>query len=235
MALWKKWEALLATHPSALSDAVDFGIQQLGYDRIKPKQLAAVSSILMGKDVFLSVPTGYGKSLVYQILPFCARHLLQLGPPGTTTLPARLSPTVIVVSPLVSLMDQVAKLTRMSGIRAVCVGSAATSSSASEAMDDGVTHVFGSPEALVGSKHWRPLFLGEFSQKIVAVAIDEAHCIAKWCVYIIITLLWRLTKSSSCDILPLICSSTGVCTKSFVSGMPSSHSYALYCHLVLLL
>ena len=60
LSLWKQWEAVLAAYLSALTDAVNFGIQQLG----------AVSSILVGKDVFLSIQTGYGKSLVFQILPF---------------------------------------------------------------------------------------------------------------------------------------------------------------------
>ena len=36
---------------------------------LKPKQLEAVFNFCNGKDVFVSFPTGYGKSIVYEILP----------------------------------------------------------------------------------------------------------------------------------------------------------------------
>ena len=63
--------------------------------------------------MFLSVPTGFGKSLVYQLLSFCAERLLK-------TQPLQGMP-VVVISPLVSLMyDQVSKLLRKN-VRALCI------------------------------------------------------------------------------------------------------------------
>jgi bloom syndrome protein len=47
-------------------------IEELGEDlgfNLKEKQLEAVLSFLNGKDVFVSLPTGYGKSIIYAILP----------------------------------------------------------------------------------------------------------------------------------------------------------------------
>ena len=41
----------------------------LGYDEMKQKQVDAVCTFLQGKDTFVSLPTGYGKSLIYAILP----------------------------------------------------------------------------------------------------------------------------------------------------------------------
>ena len=41
----------------------------LGYDEMKQKQVDAVCTFLQGKDTFVSLPTGYGKSSIYAIFP----------------------------------------------------------------------------------------------------------------------------------------------------------------------
>ena len=41
----------------------------IGYKELKDKQVEAVCSFIRGNDVFVSLPTGYGKSLIYAILP----------------------------------------------------------------------------------------------------------------------------------------------------------------------
>ena len=41
----------------------------LGYDSLKPEQEKVISSFLEGKDMFVNLPTGFGKSLCYAILP----------------------------------------------------------------------------------------------------------------------------------------------------------------------
>lgn len=49
-------------------DAVTEVTRKLSID-LKEKQLEAILKFLSGKDVFVSLPTGYGKSLIYEILP----------------------------------------------------------------------------------------------------------------------------------------------------------------------
>ena len=44
--------------------------KQLGYDKLRPKQIEAMSLFIEGNDVFVSLPTGYGKSIIYAALPF---------------------------------------------------------------------------------------------------------------------------------------------------------------------
>ena len=39
--------------------------RQLGYDRLKEKQLKAITSYIQGNDTFVSLPTGYGKSIIF--------------------------------------------------------------------------------------------------------------------------------------------------------------------------
>ena len=73
---------------------------RLGYTAIRPNQHKAVKSFIEGSDVFISLPTGSGKSFCYSVLPFIFDDLYQ-----------RVGSIVIVVSPLIALMkDQVCRL-----------------------------------------------------------------------------------------------------------------------------
>jgi len=59
-----------------ISDAIKHASEiLLGYS-LKPKQLEAVSTFMSGKDTFVCLPTGYGKSAVYAILPIAFDYLL---------------------------------------------------------------------------------------------------------------------------------------------------------------
>ena len=49
--------------------AVSLAASKLGYSHLKPKQLEVVREFVSGKDVFVSLPTGGGKSLSYVVLP----------------------------------------------------------------------------------------------------------------------------------------------------------------------
>ena len=82
-----------------LEAIVSSAVAELGYDSVKPEQKAALLAFLRGRDVFVSLPTGYGKSLCYAALP-AAFDSLRISPSQSI---------VVVVSPLIALMkDQVA-------------------------------------------------------------------------------------------------------------------------------
>ena len=89
----------------------------------KPKQVICLENVYFEKDVICVLPTGYGKSLIFQLLPMllfakfklCGDLILSWRSRGISTAVA--DSIVIVVSPLNSLMsDQVYRLS-MSGIR----------------------------------------------------------------------------------------------------------------------
>ena len=106
MALFKLWAAELEREPTVLSEAIRSSLQVFGYDRVKPAQAEAVQAIPQGQHVFVNLPTGYGKSLIYQMLPFCTSFLLESMGKVTAEVPV-----VLVVSPLIALMqDQAHKL-----------------------------------------------------------------------------------------------------------------------------
>lgn len=52
-----------------LSDALEEAARELGFEQVKPKQREAIEAFCSGKAVFVSLPTGYGKSIIYAIMP----------------------------------------------------------------------------------------------------------------------------------------------------------------------
>lgn len=55
-------------HEERLAAIVESAVE-LGIHQLKDKQIEAMESILSGKDTFISLPTGYGKSIIYAALP----------------------------------------------------------------------------------------------------------------------------------------------------------------------
>ena len=52
-----------------LAQALDSTVLELGFQCLKEKQIEAITSYVEGKDTFVSLPTGFGKSLIYGVLP----------------------------------------------------------------------------------------------------------------------------------------------------------------------
>ena len=122
-----------------------------------------------GKDVFVNLPTGFGKSLLYQALPLVFDLTSQ--EPGHI---------VIVVSPLISLMeDQVSYLKEL-GIKAANISS--LEDGECTRVESGVySLVYGSPEAWLKNERWRLMLTNSvYSKKLCAIAVDEAHVVRQW-------------------------------------------------------
>ena len=105
-----------------VNDAIKHAFLTLGYAAATSDQDKAVREFLQGKDVFVSLPTGEGKSLCFATLravfDFLKRHLtVCTGSPS-----AEQSSICVVVSPLTSLMkDQVAEFSER-GLKCAYVG-----------------------------------------------------------------------------------------------------------------
>ena len=78
---------------------LDEAVLSLGYTNLKQQQKDAVLGFISGRDVFVALPTGYGKSLVYGCLPRVFDMLLD-----------EHGSIVIVVCPLKALMEDQAKI-----------------------------------------------------------------------------------------------------------------------------
>ena len=139
--------------------------RHFGFDSFKNNQEAVIRSLLDGKDVFVLMPTGGGKSMCYQ-LP----SLLMEG-------------TAIVISPLIALMkNQVDAMRHMSQEDGVAhfINSSLTKAQVEKVKKDirlGLTKLlYVAPESL--TKEDNVAFLK--SIKISFYAVDEAHCISEW-------------------------------------------------------
>ena len=118
-------------------DAIVSAGKELGYARLKDKQMKAVTTFMQGKDVFVSLQTGYGKSIIYAVLPLLFDRLrgkqFLNGPLYNNNVINPCSGTsgsiLFCISPLTAIMmEQVSKF-RSSGLTTEFVGSAQTSSS----------------------------------------------------------------------------------------------------------
>jgi ATP-dependent DNA helicase RecQ len=78
-----------------LFSVIDEATASLGYTCLKDEQKKALHSFVSGKDVFVSLPTGYGKSLCYALLPIVFNKIRGI---------AESRSIVMVVSPLIALM-----------------------------------------------------------------------------------------------------------------------------------
>lgn len=133
-----------------------------GYSSFRPQQQDVIEDLIAGRDAFVLMPTGGGKSLCYQI-PALHR-------PGVA----------IVVSPLISLMKDQVDALRANGVAAACYNSALGSDEARQVLARLHAHeldlLYISPERLLSSGFLERL--GGID--ITLFAIDEAHCVSQW-------------------------------------------------------
>lgn len=135
-----------------------------GYDGFRGMQSDIVANVCAGRDTFVLMTTGGGKSLCYQVP---ALHL-----EGMT----------IVVSPLVSLMKDQVDALRNKGVRASALNSDLSSEETAETSDavrDGSLDIlYVSPERLNTSRFQS--LVAQCRSKIAMICVDESHLLVSW-------------------------------------------------------
>ncbi len=133
-----------------------------GYDSFRKGQEEIINAVLAGKDAIAIMPTGAGKSLCYQV-------------------PALLFEGItLVISPLISLMQDQVKSLNEAGIHAAFINSSLTEAQISKALALAAKGtyqiVYAAPERLESAGFM------QFARqvKISMVTVDEAHCISQW-------------------------------------------------------
>ena len=150
-----------------MNDIIDTQIRNLlkryfGFEDFRELQQEAIEAILQGRDLFMILPTGGGKSLCYQ-LP----ALLKNG-------------TAIVVSPLIALMQDQVKALQDRGINAKMLASSMSNEEQErvyEALQKGkIKLLYVAPERFGSNRFFSLLF----EIKLSFFVIDEAHCVSEW-------------------------------------------------------
>ena len=156
--------------------------------QLKPKQMEAIIAFVEGRDVFVSLPTGYGKSIIYALLPLIFDSLkgnlifCELYTSIFVFYTDCSGSLVVCISPLISIMmDQRAKFTTL-GLKTEYVGAAQEDPGViRQVLAGNVQLLFMSPESILNNKHFRGMLLSQHYKKyLVAVAVDEAHCVKSW-------------------------------------------------------
>ena len=121
------------------------------------------------KDVFVNLPSGFRKSLLYQALPLVFDLTSQ--EPGYM---------VVVVSLLICLMeDQVSYLKEL-GLKAANISSP-EDGEGTRVESGKYSSLYRSPEAWLKNKHWRFMLMNSvYSKTLCGIAVDEGHVVRQW-------------------------------------------------------
>lgn len=141
---------------------LDVNLNALGFATFRPGQEPAVRSLLAGKHTLVVMPTGSGKSLIYQLAALCL--------PGAA----------LVISPLIALMkDQVDGL-EARGVAATFINSSLDGQAQKQRLDalaaGAVKIAYVAPERLRSTAFAAALK----SIHVSLLAVDEAHCLSQW-------------------------------------------------------
>ena len=135
--------------------------ERLGFEQLRPGQLRAAQALSGGRDVLAVLPTGGGKSAIYELA-----GMLRTGP-------------TVVVSPLIALQDDQLAHLQAAGLPAILLNSqqsAGARAAALLASCDPATFVFLSPEQLANTE----TRLAIQRARPGLFAVDEAHLISQW-------------------------------------------------------
>ncbi|OHT08502.1 ATP-dependent DNA helicase, RecQ family protein [Tritrichomonas foetus] len=137
------------------------------HEKFRGCQAAAIEAALQRKDVFVLMPTGGGKSLIYQLAGVVDRKL------------------TIIISPLISLIkDQVRSINEMNLSAAALLGETSareTSKTLDLINKNELLFLFITPEKLSASSTLRNFLLDVHSKNLIArFVVDEAHCVSQW-------------------------------------------------------
>ena len=153
---------------SFVSRAVEISLAKIDPSfTIRSKQLEAIASILIGQDTIAILPTSYGKSLIFRLLPSVCRQLR-----GHSN-----SAVVIVIVPLEAIIkdqiDSANKLTGSLGLKACRVDS----SNLDKIKEQQFNIIIGTPEAWLEEESKDLLSSSYFCEHLKCIVVDEAHLV----------------------------------------------------------
>ena len=127
----------------------------------------------MRKDVFAVLPTGFGKSVIFQVIPSICSMLAICG----LNYPEK--PIIVLICPLVSLINSHIQELRSRGFSAACLPGDNIDEKGIEQGD--YSFIFASPESVIRNEKWRKMLRTTvYQERLFGLVTDEAHVIPKW-------------------------------------------------------
>lgn len=158
---------------------------------LKPRQVKCLEAIYSGRDTIGILPTGYGKSIIFHLLPLLFFDKINSGSTTKTSSSPPIHP-VVVVSPLNSLISDQIRRSTEGEVKATILKVRKSKNSDHLEFDSSETNslllkeakydlVFTHPEAVLSCQKGIELFQSApYQRSVQAVVIDEAHCILEW-------------------------------------------------------
>lgn len=145
-------------------------LPSFGITALKKEQEQAIIAFVEDRDVFVCLPTGFGKSLCYFILP----RLFNMLQHSTSKM-------AVVVSPLVALMSDQVEILKSKGVNAaICTNKGSDIATKKIVLEGKNNIIFTNPETLF-DKDWTDVWRSSsVSERIISFVVDEAHCVKKW-------------------------------------------------------
>ena len=183
-------------------NAVSYALISSNYQDffLRVKQYKVLEAVLSGRDVIAILPTGYGKSVIFHLLPYLFDYISKLNQSPQKSI-------ILVVTPLNALVDDQLKILTHRGISSTVLKSKKRVSDAdedqeldSDTVDNENSHgltndsetlgnlkegkcriIFSHPEAFISCKEGRMLLLSKvYQERVMACVIDEAHLVEEW-------------------------------------------------------
>ena len=184
-------------------NAVNYALISSNYQDffLRVKQYKVLEAVLSGRDIIAILPTGYGKSVIFHLLPYLFDYISELNQSPQKSI-------ILVVTPLNALVDDQLKILTHRGISSAVLKSKKRVSGAdedqecqdSDTVDNENSHgltndsetlgnlkegkcriIFSHPEAFISCKEGRMLLLSKvYQERVMACVIDEAHLVEEW-------------------------------------------------------
>ena len=157
-----------------IEESIRFAASKIGFsDGFRDQQRSCLKSFLRGHDLFIALPTGFGKSAVFQAAPFCVDFLRELRDSGNSS-----RAVAVVVMPLKSLIsDQMSRAEEL-GILAADLSAGLTDIIREGIASEKYSIMFASPESLLEDDGQEIFQL--LKDQVCGFFIDESHCVTKW-------------------------------------------------------
>ena len=157
--------------------SVDSVCKDFGLNILKNEQYQCIKEFMLGRDIFVNMPTGWGKSLIFQMVPFIEMRLASFSDNEAF----RKKAILLVICPLVALMKDQVKQLQDEGISASYVASDQDEQTHRKIEEGCYNLVFMSPESSLDNERWRSMLTSTaYSSSLVSVAVDEVHCVTQW-------------------------------------------------------